>query len=152
MCWFVFIFVICITLIICLIICDYFWIFVFSWLCVWLYLIICLIICVIICDYMFHISTYNAYNQFQKRIFYFLIGWDLLALLSFMSLTPRTHKGSCQYSLLETLELFLTTWPLPFQAITATVNRGLEMVAWCGLWTCGQLDGPVTCNEGFRHI
>ena len=34
------------------------------------------------------------------------------------------------------------------QGLTATVARGLWMVALCGMLTRGLWDGPVTCNGG----
>ena len=72
-----------------------------------------------------------------------------------MSCQSKMSLGSCQWSLLETpsaLELFHSKLKSPVTGLTATVSRGLGMVALCGMSTRGLWDGTVTSNGGRCHM
>ena len=67
-------------------------------------------------------------------------------ILAHFNQRSKISLGSCQWSLLETLELFRSDHESPVQGLTATVLREVEMVALCGMSTRGLWDGPVTSN------
>ena len=70
----------------------------------------------------------------------------------FMSCQSKTSLESCQWSLLETLELFRSNRESPVTGLTATVPTGVGMDALCGMSTRGLWDGPVTYNGGRCHM